>query len=74
MSFSRAQFAEHGYVILRGVIEESCRRQVQAECEALVEELAQRLVAEGKVARVYAGAPFEQRMLLLFAQLPDQTP
>lgn len=74
MSFSPERFAEQGYAVLRGVVGEECRNAVRAECEVLVEALASRLQAEGRVRETYAGAPFTTRLMLLFSQIPDQTP
>lgn len=74
MNFSRAEFAEQGYFILRGLLEPECLAAVQRECEALVEELAQQLVAQGEIEQPFSEAPFDQRLLLLYRDLPDQTP
>ncbi|MCC7264782.1 MAG: phytanoyl-CoA dioxygenase family protein [Candidatus Latescibacteria bacterium] len=55
-------------------MEPDCLAQVQRACESLVEGLAQQLLAQGKIAQSYAAAPFDQRLLLLYRDLPDETP
>ena len=74
MSFSRAEFEAQGYTLLRGVIGEDCRRQVREECEALVEEVAGQLAGSVQLTQTFAEAPFEKRLMLLYRDLPDQTP
>lgn len=74
MSFSREEFEGKGYVVLRGLIEPECRRAVQRECQVLVEELAGQLAAAGRISQTFAEAPFERRLMLLYRDLPEETP
>lgn len=74
MTFSQEYFDRQGYFILKGVIEPACRAAAQRECESLVEGLAQQLLAQGKIAQSFSAAPFDQRLLLLYQDLPDETP
>jgi ectoine hydroxylase-related dioxygenase (phytanoyl-CoA dioxygenase family) len=74
MTFVREEFEEQGYAVLRGIIEPECRQGVQRECERLVEQEAARLLAAGKIRRTFPEAPFETRLMLLYRDLPNQTP
>jgi ectoine hydroxylase-related dioxygenase (phytanoyl-CoA dioxygenase family) len=74
VKFSHEEFAAKGYFILKGLLEPECLAQVRRECEVLVEEVAGQLAAAGKITQTFAEAPFERRLMLLYRDLPDQTP
>jgi ectoine hydroxylase-related dioxygenase (phytanoyl-CoA dioxygenase family) len=65
---------EKGYAVLDGAIEASCLDAVRRECDALVDALADSLVAEGKVASTFSEEPFETRLIRLYEGLPDENP
>jgi phytanoyl-CoA hydroxylase len=68
------QFEAEGYTVLRGFLEPET---VQAACEALatlVDCHAERLLAEGKIAHLYAGEPFETRFYRLYEHHLDDAP
>jgi hypothetical protein len=64
-----AQFAEHGFVILRGVLEPDDFAPMQADLEALVAAKADDWLERGLVTSSHADAPFERRLALLAAEL-----
>jgi len=74
MSFPCEDFARDGFFVVRGLVEPACLAAVRCECEALVEELAGRLKAEGKVSDTFAGASFSERMSLLYREIPGESP
>lgn len=74
MSFPHERFERDGYFILRGLLEPACLAGVQRECESLVEEVASRLLAEGRIRESFGEAPFETRMMLLYQDLPEESP
>ncbi|MBM4437918.1 MAG: phytanoyl-CoA dioxygenase family protein [Actinobacteria bacterium] len=69
-----ATFAERGYVILPGFFESEVVASARAGCEWLVERDAQRLRAEGKIAELFAAAPFETRVARIYERNLDLAP
>ena len=57
-----AHYAEQGYVIVSGVLSDAVVAEAKRGCAALVEALAQRLLAKGAVADACEGSPFETRL------------
>jgi hypothetical protein len=68
------QFREDGYVIVRGLIEPDVRDAVMTESSALVDVLADGLVAEGKTSSTFDDAPFDKRMMRLYEGRAHETP
>jgi ectoine hydroxylase-related dioxygenase (phytanoyl-CoA dioxygenase family) len=68
------RFHEQGYAILYGLLEDSCIGAVQQACEILVDNLAKKLRAEGKISETFADAPFERRLIRLYENRPDENP
>ena len=67
-------FDEQGFSILHDVLESPCIEAVQRECEALVEELAAKLLAAGKITDAYEDEVFETRLIHLYADCPNEAP
>lgn len=63
-----------GYVILTGVLGEATLASARRGCEALVETLAQKLLAEGKIADLAADAAFDERLMALTRDCPGELP
>ena len=61
-SSQKAQFAEDGFVVLRGCLREADLRPLEAAYEQRVAEVASRLLAEGRVDSDHAGLPHEKRL------------
>ena len=69
-----AHYAEQGYVIVSGVLSDAVVAEAKQGCAALVEALAQRLLAKGAVADACEGSPFETRLMDLCAGCPEELP
>ena len=67
-------FNENGFSILQGVLESETLEAAKHECEALVEALALQRRAEQKLTDIYPDAPFETRMIQLYAGYTDENP
>jgi phytanoyl-CoA hydroxylase len=60
----KEQFAESGYLVIPGVLDpERDIEPVLAELESLLDDLAQRLHADGRIASTYSGWPFAARVI-----------
>ena len=70
----REQFNDQGYVKLVDFLGTDVVAQARAAMEALVEQHAQRLVANGKIATAMAEQPFETRFFRLYADHLDDAP
>jgi ectoine hydroxylase-related dioxygenase (phytanoyl-CoA dioxygenase family) len=69
-----AHYAEQGYVIVSGVLSDAVVAEAKQGCAALVEALAQRLLAKGAVADTCEGSPFETRLMDLCRGCPEELP
>jgi hypothetical protein len=69
-----AHYAEQGYVIVSGVLSDAVVAEAKRGCAALVEALAQRLLAKGAVADACEGSPFETRLVDLCRGCPEELP
>lgn len=67
-----SRFERDGYVILRGFLEAEVVAQARAAMETLVEQIAGRLLAAGKLQDAFADAPLETRLLHIYARCPDE--
>ena len=61
----RQHFDTQGYAIVRGLLDPHTLRSARAGCEALVDGLAARLLADGRVKDVLTDAPFDTRLARL---------
>lgn len=69
-----ASFDEHGYVVLRSLLEPDVLAQARGAMEELVDREAEKLVRAGLITNTFQDAPFETRMKLLYADHPDKAP
>ena len=68
MALSQDQFqhfADEGYVIVEGALDNADLDPVIAEIEAFVDERARDLKQEGLISELHAGEPFERRIALI---------
>jgi ectoine hydroxylase-related dioxygenase (phytanoyl-CoA dioxygenase family) len=63
----RRAFEVEGYVVARGALRPADLAPVIAEYEAVIDDLARRLYAEGAIQDLYAEAAFDRRLALLTA-------
>ena len=61
-------FQEEGVLVAEDILTDADFAPVKAEYAAWIERRACELAAEGKIAELYADAPFERRIALLYAQ------
>ena len=71
---ARTQFDEQGYIILRNFLSPDILAQAHTAIDTLVDEHAEQLVAAGKRTDRLATAPFETRLLTLYADHMDEAP
>ncbi|MFP6694154.1 MAG: hypothetical protein VB875_14115, partial [Pirellulales bacterium] len=63
------RFDADGYVVVRGWLNpQEDLAPVVREYEQLLEHLAERLLAAGKLSRPYRGMPFTERLMRIFAE------
>ncbi len=67
-------FNQQGFAILHGVLASACIEAVKRECEKLVDELATKLLALGRISDTYDDEPFEMRLIRLYENHPSETP
>lgn len=70
----RAQFANDGYLILRGFLSPTVLAEAQAAITELVDQHAERLVAAGKRTDRLTTTPFPLRLLKLYEDNLDAAP
>lgn len=70
----REHFQEQGYVILKGWIEPTVLDGVRAALNGLVDGIADRLVAAGKIADPLRDEPFDTRLDRLCTSCRDEAP
>ena len=58
-----AQFAEEGYLLLRGALADTALDPIIAEYEAHVDGRAEGVLAAGKISQLYADEPFDRRLI-----------
>ena len=66
----QAQYEEDGFVVIPDFFDASRLAPVMAEVEGIVESVAQRLVAAGKLTETFADAPLQNRLTKLEAAWP----
>ena len=64
-------FHNHGVIVACGILTDADLQPVIDELSAWIDDRAQTLHAEGKIAELHEDAPFEQRYGLLFGQCQD---
>ena len=69
-----ATFERDGFAILPSFIEIECLERVKEGCQQLVDQVAEKLQADGMVDNLYLGKMLQYRMISLFANHPDKTP
>ena len=67
-------FQEQGYVILKSVISREAVDSAKRGCTELLDDLASRLLSEGKVDSLFQDASFEDRISVLCASCKDKMP
>ncbi|NUQ00281.1 MAG: phytanoyl-CoA dioxygenase family protein [Armatimonadetes bacterium] len=70
----QTEFAERGYVVLRGLLPAEVVRGAQAAMERLVEAEAQALLVAGAIADPLRDEPFETRLYQLYAGRIESAP
>ena len=66
---------EHdGYLVLRGMLPQETVAAARGVCEKIVDGLAAKLLAEGKIADLMEGEPFERRLAKLYEAHPEDAP
>lgn len=55
-------YRQHGYVVIRGALQDSDLDPVIAEYEAYIDLRARQLKAEGKISKLHEEEPFERRL------------
>jgi hypothetical protein len=66
---------EHdGYLVLRGMLPQETVAAARGVCEKIVDGLAAKLLAEGKIADLMEGEPFERRLAKLYEAHPEEAP
>lgn len=69
----RQQFAQNGYVVIEDVLDEQRDLQpIFADYADLLDTLASRWVAAGKLPATYAGLPFNQRAIEIISRISDE--
>lgn len=70
----REEFEAQGYVVLKGFFERETLQAARAALSRLVDRCAERLLAEGKIAHLFAEEPFETRLYRLYENRLDEAP
>jgi ectoine hydroxylase-related dioxygenase (phytanoyl-CoA dioxygenase family) len=70
----RSRFEREGYAIGRGLLEADRVAQARAAMATLVDRVADRLLAAGKLEDPFADAPLETRLLRICTRCPDAAP
>jgi len=65
-------FTEEGYLVLTGAVDPAMFQPLVEEFAAIIDERARRAQAAGRLAEVYADAPFERRMALLYREMTEE--
>ena len=68
------QWNRDGYVICRGALQPEDIAPMVADYEHIVEEMAQRLHAEGRIAHTYEDEPFDSRFARICEEDPTVSP
>ena len=64
-------FRRDGFLVVEGVLDDDDLRPLELEYEALLDEIANRLYAQGSIDSAYAGQDFAARFARVVAQYPD---
>ena len=70
----RKHYDEHGYAILRGLLESERVDLARKACSDLIDELAERLVREGRTQMACGDLPLETRLMELCKTCPESLP
>eukprot|EP01046_Picozoa_sp_COSAG06_P050931 COSAG06_NODE_8191_length_2244_cov_1.617249_2_plen_361_part_00 len=68
----KAQFASQGFVVLRGCLDEADLAPLDAAYEQRVADVAERLVAQGRIRSDHSGLPHGRRLAALVEELGPQ--
>ena len=74
METTIGEFRSQGYAILRGVLEKFRIEAARRECGVLVDQVAERLHAEGKIDDLCADEPFGTRLMRLYENRSNEAP
>ncbi|HLJ55033.1 MAG TPA: phytanoyl-CoA dioxygenase family protein, partial [Chthonomonadaceae bacterium] len=66
-----AAYRRNGVLVAEGILTDADFQPVIEEMQEWIDRRAQALAAEGKLTRLYADAPFDRRLGLLYAQTPE---
>lgn len=64
-------FDEHGYLVVENVLTEAEVDSLWAEYTTLLDEVAQRFYAEGKLSSTYADLPFDERYIAMLNETTE---
>ena len=67
-------FLEQGFAIIHDVLEDLCVEDLKHDCEILVDRLAKKRLEEGKLTDLFTDSPFENRLIRLFENSPNEVP
>ena len=70
----KTEFDRKGFVILRNIIPPEYVENAKPAINRLVDQTAERLVADGKLAHRFEGEPFESRLIRIFERFPGEAP
>lgn len=68
------EFNEQGFTIFEGILDDACLEGVRRDCNRLVDCLADKLIQAGKISDPMSELPFENRLIHLYKNYPDDTP
>lgn len=66
-----SDFHENGYLVVENVLTEEQVDSVWAEYENLIDELAEKFYAEGKLSSTYADLPFDERYIAMLQETTE---
>jgi phytanoyl-CoA hydroxylase len=69
-----ARLNTEGYAVIRGMLPQETVAAARGVCETIVDGLAAKLLAEGKIADLMEGEPFERRLAKLYEANPEDAP
>jgi len=70
----RQQFDDQGYVIFKGFLGQDVVHKARSGVERLVDQLAEKLLAAGKIPHLFKDEPFATRLFLLYKDHLDDMP
>lgn len=70
----KSDFDQRGYVLLKGIIDESVLDEVRRDLDWLINTHAGRLIEDGLIVDPCLDEPFERRLLKLYEPCPERAP